>query len=90
MTSPVPITSAGPDAGSPRAPDRARPGAGDAGWDREYGRDVWRLRELGITDRGIARISFAGIPQPWLKNLVKRSARWRLGTGGLRDRPSVR
>jgi hypothetical protein len=58
MTSPVPVSSASPDAGSVRAGARARPGAEDAAWDREYGRDVWRLRELGITDRGIAHISF--------------------------------
>ena len=81
MTSPVPVTSADPDAGSVRARGRARPGAEDAAWDREYGRDVWRLRELGITDRGITRISFTGISQPWLKNLAKRWARWRLSTG---------
>ena len=31
--------------------------------------------------RGIAHISFTGIPQPWLKNLAKRWARWRLSTG---------
>jgi hypothetical protein len=81
MTSPAPVSSASPDAGSWRARGRARAGAQDAAWDREYGRDVWRLRELGITDRGIARISFADIPQPWLKNLAKRWARWRLSTG---------
>ena len=74
MTSPVPITSASPDAGSARARGRARPGAEDGAWEREYGRDVWRLRELGIKDRGIARITFTGIPQPWLKNLAKRWA----------------
>jgi hypothetical protein len=81
MTSPVPVSSASPDAGSVRARARARPGAEDAAWDREYGRDVWRLRELGITDRGIAHISFTGISQPWLKDLAKRWARWRLSTG---------
>jgi hypothetical protein len=58
-----------------------RQGAEDAAWDKEYGRDVWRLRELGIKDRGIAHITFTGIPQPWLKNLAKRWARWRLSTG---------
>jgi integrase len=81
MTSPVSVSSASPDAGSVRARARARPGTEDAAWDREYGRDVWRLRELGITDRGIAHISFTGIPQPWLKDLAKRWARWRLSTG---------
>jgi hypothetical protein len=81
MTSPVPVTSGSPDAGIWRAPGRARACAGDAAWDREYGRDIWRLRELGITDRRIAHINFADIPQPWLKNLAKRWARWRLSTG---------
>ena len=61
MTSPVPVTSASPDAGSVRARGRVRPGAEDAAWDKEYGRDVWRIRELGIKDRGIAHISFTGI-----------------------------
>ena len=51
MTSPVPIASASPDAGSLRAPSRGRAGAEDAAWEREYGRDVWRLRELGIKGR---------------------------------------
>jgi integrase len=80
MTSPVPITSASPVTGTLRAPSRARAGAEDAAWEREYGRDVWRLRELGIKDRSIAHITFTGIPQPWLKNLAKRWARWRLST----------
>ncbi|MBD4385487.1 site-specific integrase, partial [Xanthomonas citri pv. citri] len=50
-------------------------------WDAEYGKDVWRLRELGIKDRRLARITFEDIPQPWLKALAKRWARWRLATG---------
>ncbi|MGO2778472.1 MULTISPECIES: tyrosine-type recombinase/integrase [Glutamicibacter] len=50
-------------------------------WDTEYGRDVWRLRELGIKDKRLARISFEDIPQLWLKALAKRWARWRLATG---------
>ena len=81
MTSPVPVSSTSPDVGSVRARGPARAGAGGAAWDREYGRDVWRPGELGITDRGIAHISFTGIPQPWLKDLAKRWARWRLSAG---------
>lgn len=42
---------------------------------------VAALRELGIADRGIANISFTDIPQPWLRDLAKRWARWRLSTG---------
>ncbi|TSD92837.1 site-specific integrase [Skermania sp. ID1734] len=50
------------------------------GWEVEYPRDTWRLRNLGI-DSPHAHIRFDGIPQPWLKDLVKRWVRWRLGTG---------
>ena len=51
-----------------------------AGWDTEYPRDIWRLRNLGI-DKPEATISFAGIPQAWLRELAKRYARWQLATG---------
>lgn len=52
------------------------------GWDVEYPRDVWRLRNVGITAPD-ATISFAKIPRPRLKDLAKRWARPRLtcGTG---------
>jgi hypothetical protein len=50
------------------------------GWDVEYPRDRWRLRNLGV-DGETATISFAGIPQPWLTDLAKRWARWRLASG---------
>jgi len=50
------------------------------GWDVEYPRDIWRLRNLGINDP-IAHVRFGGIPQPWLKDLAKRWCRWRLATG---------
>ena len=50
------------------------------GWDVEYPRDTWRLRNLGIHDP-IAHVRFGGIPQPWLKDLAKRWCRWRLATG---------
>ena len=49
------------------------------GWDAEYGRDTWRLHRLGFDGRHT--VSFAGIPQPWLKDLAKRWVRWRLSTG---------
>lgn len=51
-----------------------------AGWDTEYPRDTWRLRNLGI-EHHEATVSFTGIPQPWLKDLAKRNARWQLATG---------
>jgi integrase len=50
------------------------------GWDVEYPRDTWRLRNLGINDP-IAHVRFGGIPQQWLKDLAKRWCRWRLATG---------
>ncbi|HEX2810531.1 MAG TPA: hypothetical protein VHN80_30580, partial [Kineosporiaceae bacterium] len=50
------------------------------GWDVEYPRQVWRLRNLGI-DQTETTIDFGGIPQPWLTALAKRWARWQLTTG---------
>jgi len=50
------------------------------GWDIEYPRDTWRLRNLGI-DGPRATIDFGAIGQPWLKDLAKRWTRWRLATG---------
>jgi integrase len=49
------------------------------GWDVEYGRDIWRLHNLGFEGRQTLR--FDRIPQPWLKELAKRWARWRISTG---------
>ncbi len=59
---------------------RAEALAFGAGWDTEYPRDTWRLCNLG-TGQPEATISFAGIPQPWLRELAKRYARWQLATG---------
>lgn len=53
-----------------------------AGWDAEFGRDVWLLRRLGYPrGTGPARLRFDRIDQPWLRELVKRWARWRLSAG---------
>lgn len=51
------------------------------GWDTEFGRDVWLLRRLGYPRGGPARLRFDRIAQPWLRELVKRWARWRLSAG---------
>jgi len=51
-----------------------------SGWETEYPRDTWRLRNLGI-DQPEATISFEQVSQPWLKALAKRWARWQLATG---------
>jgi integrase len=50
-----------------------------SGWEAEFPRDVWELRRLGIEGR--KRLHFDGIPQPWLRWLAKRFARWRLSIG---------
>jgi integrase len=50
------------------------------GWDAEYPRDVWRLRNLGITGPH-AHVRFGQIPQDWLKDLAKRWVRWQLAAG---------
>ncbi len=49
------------------------------GWEAEFDRDVWQMRRLGFT--GNQRLTFTPIRQPWLRDLVKRWLRWRLGTG---------
>jgi hypothetical protein len=51
------------------------------GWDREYPRDTWHMRRLGISSSSCATLQFAGISQQWLRDLTKRWARWRLSTG---------
>ena len=49
------------------------------GWEDEYDHDIWQLRRLGFD--GNPTLRFDQIPQPWLRELVKRWVRWRLGTG---------
>jgi hypothetical protein len=81
VTSPTPITSARPHSWRPRTRRQGLARCPGDPWEQEYGRDVWRLGKLGIDDRRLAHISFENIPQPWLKDLAKRWARWRLSTG---------
>ena len=57
---------------------------GGCRWDTEYPRDLWRLRALGVPGQQAA-IRFGQIPQPWLKTLAKRWARWRAAAGGRSD-----
>ena len=54
---------------------------GEASWEAEYPRDTWRLHRLGAGGPGTAHLRFGGISQPWLKDLAKRWARWRISTG---------
>jgi len=49
------------------------------GWEDEYAHDIWHLRRLGF--EGNPTLRFDQIPQPWLRELVKKWVRWRLGTG---------
>lgn len=51
--------------------------AGEDPWADQYPRDTWDLRVLGIAHDDVRRLRFAGIPQPWLRDLVKRWIRWR-------------
>jgi site-specific recombinase XerD len=52
-----------------------------SGWEIEYPRDVWRLRNLGLDGGSQANLRFGRIGQPWLKDLAKRWSRWRLSSG---------
>ncbi len=51
------------------------------GWQVEYPRDLWRLRNLGIHEGSSTHVRFDRIRQLWLKELTKRWVRWRLSTG---------
>ncbi len=87
MTSPIPVTNT--NASEQRMPRPAALRGRDGPWDREYGRDVWRLSELGFRDRYIANIRFTRITQPWLNGLAKRWARWRLSVGQMPETAAV-
>jgi len=49
------------------------------GWEAEFDRDLWQMRRLGFP--GNQQLRFTAIGQPWLRELIKRWLRWRLGTG---------
>jgi integrase len=50
----------------------------DDPWADQYPRDTWDLRILGIQNENVRYLKFGEVPQPWLRDLVKRWARWRL------------
>jgi integrase len=50
-------------------------------WADQYPRDTWDLRHLGLADSTARYLRFGGIPQPWLRELIKRWSRWRLTKG---------
>lgn len=78
MSEPIPLA---PEQRPRTGRERRRTRHQDSNWDLEYGKDVWQLRVLGIKDRQLARLSFEGIPQSWLRALAKRWARWRFASG---------
>jgi integrase len=56
---------------------------GGGGAEGEYARDTWDARRLGVpVTVGHYRLSFEGVPQPWLRTAVKAWARGRL-VGGM-------
>ena len=50
-------------------------------WESEFGKDVWNMRALQIAAANRVTIRFDRITRPWLMDLAKRWARWRLSTG---------
>ena len=51
------------------------------GWDVEYPRDKWRLRNFGLQTGKTATTDFAPVSQPWLAGMAKRWCRWQLSAG---------
>jgi hypothetical protein len=51
--------------------------------DAEFARDTWRAAALGArpSPKKVPPIRFDHIPQPWLRDAVKRACRYRLGAG---------
>lgn len=50
-------------------------------WESEYRKDVWNVRALRVAASSRVTIRFDRITRPWLKDLAKQWARWRLSTG---------
>lgn len=80
-----PAAVPGPDSSFDPPPLRTGPmgkaGSGAAPWDTEFPKDVWHARALGINARSQVTVHFEDITRPWLRQLAKRWARWRLTTG---------
>ena len=55
--------------------------ASGGGWETEYPRDKWRLRNLGIQADKTATTDFAPVTQPWLSGMARRWCRWQLSAG---------
>lgn len=56
--------------------------AEDTNAETEFARDVWRAAVLGARPSPkLTEVRFDHIPQPWLRQCVKRACRYRLGAG---------
>jgi integrase len=53
----------------------------DDPWTHEYPRQVWDLKALGLDRGGLRHLDFGQVNPGWLRELVKRWARWRLSRG---------
>ncbi|WNV83144.1 tyrosine-type recombinase/integrase [Umezawaea sp. Da 62-37] len=53
-------------------------GADGDPWADQMPRDTWDLRVFGIQNESVRYYRFGGIPQQWLREVVKRWSRWRL------------
>lgn len=49
--------------------------------EEEFERDIWRLPVMGLAAGPNGVVRFDTIPQPWLRNQIKRFLRWRISTG---------
>ncbi|MEU5971924.1 tyrosine-type recombinase/integrase [Streptomyces globisporus] len=66
----------------PRRPFRAAAAADCRDpWADQFPRDSWDLRLLDLANEDCCRLHFGGNVQPWLRDLAKRWARWRLTRG---------
>ena len=55
---------------------------GTSSREHEFVRDRWRLRRLGFTGNEVGWVlNFSGIPQQWLRQVIKKFLRWRIDTG---------
>ncbi|MDI9886729.1 tyrosine-type recombinase/integrase [Streptomyces sp. HNM0645] len=53
----------------------------DDPWADQYPRETWDLRHLALAEGESRYLRFGGIPQLWLRELIKRWCRWRISTG---------
>jgi integrase len=55
---------------------------GTSSREHEFATDRWRLRRLGFTGSEVGWVlNFSGIPQPWLREVIKKFLRWRVDIG---------